>query len=262
MIREPLKNHYIGMNKEFRYRGEEPTRIETLSDAIFALAITLLLISTSPPSSFQQLRLFVLEIIPFGMCIALISILWHEHFIFFIRYGFRNGYIVMLNTILLFILLFYVYPLKYLTKIMVSIFGWMITGSDSLLNEFKAMMKDGNMSELMVIYGLGAASLFIVFALMYRYAYKKADELELNEIERFDTRWSIKSNVLMASVPLLSSLLAIILAGNEALVGMVSGFTYFLYTPVMITFGRMFSKKRKKLLLKLAETEGNTPLSA
>lgn len=262
MLREPLKNHYIGMNKEFRYRGEEPTRIETLSDAIFALAITLLLISTSPPSSFQQLRLFVLEIIPFGMCMALISILWREHFIFFVRYGFRNGYIVMLNTILLFILLFYVYPLKFLTKIIVHIFGWMITDSDFLLKEFKAMMKDGDMAELMVIYGLGAASLFIVFALMYRYAYKRADELELNEIERFDTRWSIKSNVLMASVPLLSSLLAIILAGNDQLVGMISGFTYFLYTPIMVTYAQVYNKKRKKLLLALAESESNSPLSA
>jgi uncharacterized membrane protein len=236
------------MNKEFRYRGEGPTRIETLSDAVFALAITLLLISTSAPANFQQLRLFVLEIIPFAMCIALITMLWFEHFIFFIRYGFRDRYIVLLNSLLLFILLFYAYPLKFLTKVIFLIFGWMITGSETLGAQFLDMMKGGNMAELMIIYGLGAASLFLVFTLMYRYAYKKADELDLNEIERFDTRASIRTNLLMASVPLLSVLLALLLAGNDRLVGMVSGFTYFLYTPLMVIHSKRTARKREKLL--------------
>ena len=43
MVREALGKHYIGMNKEFRFRGEEPGRLENFSDAVFALAITLLL---------------------------------------------------------------------------------------------------------------------------------------------------------------------------------------------------------------------------
>ena len=47
MIRESIGKHYIGMNKEFRFRGEEAGRLENLSDGIFALAITLLLVSTT-----------------------------------------------------------------------------------------------------------------------------------------------------------------------------------------------------------------------
>ena len=42
MIRDGLKKHYIGMNKEFRYRGEKPRRLENFNNAVFALAITLL----------------------------------------------------------------------------------------------------------------------------------------------------------------------------------------------------------------------------
>ena len=47
MFRDVIKKHYMGMNQGFRYRGEEPGRLENFSDAVFALAITLLLISTT-----------------------------------------------------------------------------------------------------------------------------------------------------------------------------------------------------------------------
>ncbi len=38
MIREFIKKHYHGLKQEFRFRGEEPVRLEILSDAVFALA--------------------------------------------------------------------------------------------------------------------------------------------------------------------------------------------------------------------------------
>src|SRR6185295_5679828 len=115
MIRDALKKHYIGMNKEFRNRGEEPGRLENFSDACFALAITLLLISTSPPTSFLQVKRFAYDLIPFLCCIGVIVAIWHQHFIFFFRYGLRNGQIIALNSLFLVIVLFYVYPLKFLT---------------------------------------------------------------------------------------------------------------------------------------------------
>ncbi len=55
MIRQGLKKHYIRLNKEFRYRGESGGRLEAISDSVFALAIALLLISTSPPEKFEDI---------------------------------------------------------------------------------------------------------------------------------------------------------------------------------------------------------------
>ncbi|MBX2961182.1 MAG: DUF1211 domain-containing protein [Cyclobacteriaceae bacterium] len=252
MIRDRLKTHYIGMNKEFRYRGEETTRIETLSDAVFAIAIGLLLISATPPVTYYQLQQFTKDIIPFALCIALISIVWYEHFLFFVRYGFRNPYIVFLNIVLLFTVLFYVYPLKFLMRllsIMYSNYFIMLRDGNSqeLWQEYAFIMEGGDMSNLMAIYGIGAAAIFTLLMLMYRYALKKSAELELNEIEIFDTKMSIRSNLLMTVVPIFSVVLALVY--RHSIIGTAfSGFIYFLYMPIMFINGSRISRERKKLL--------------
>ena len=57
---------------------------------------------------------------------------------------------------------------------------------------------------LMVISGLGGAAVFSIFVLLHQHAWRLRDELELNELERYDTRASIRENCLLAAVPLLS----------------------------------------------------------
>lgn len=255
MIRDILGQNKIDANKDFNFRGKEPGRLENFSDAVFALAITLLLISTSPPTNFEQIRRFTFDLLPFLACITLIILIWHEHFIFFLRYGLRDGKMIALNTLFLVLILFYVYPLKFLTKLIILFPIAYLLGEESIISELKEMINPGDMSQLMVIYGVGATAVFLVLMQMYRYAYKKADDMGLNEIERFDTQTSIRTNLLMAVVPALSVILAILLR-NSWLAGPVSGFAYMLYTPLMFGHGRIIERKRKKLL-ESQESESN-----
>jgi hypothetical protein len=44
MIREKLIDRSIGDNQKFRWRSHESSRIEGLSDAVFAFAVTLLVV--------------------------------------------------------------------------------------------------------------------------------------------------------------------------------------------------------------------------
>lgn len=248
-----LRHLAPGLKKEngFKYRGVEPGRLENFSDAVFALAITLLLISTSPPTSFDQIKRFTFEIIPFSMCIVLIILIWHEHFTFFYRYGLRDRKVISLNTLFLVIVLFYVYPLKFLTRLILYPIARLVDQQE-LANEIGAMIKPNDIGALMMIYGFGAFAVFMVLSQMYRYAYKQADQLELTKLERFDTKESIQTNLLMASVPLLSVILAFLFR-NSWVAGPVAGFTYFLYTPILSIHGRRSTKKRIVLLNKQTE---------
>jgi uncharacterized membrane protein len=245
VIRESL-NKYLDPEPGFRYRGKEPGRLENFSDAVFGMAITLLLISTSPPVNFSELKRFTYELFPFLACITLIVLIWHEHYIFFQRYGLRTGRMIALNTLFLVIILFYVYPLKFLTKlILVGPLAY-LTGNELLLREIKSMIHAQDVGQLMIIYGIGATSVFLVLALMYRYALSMAELMDLTKLERFDTRMSMASNLLMASVPFISLVLAFFLR-NSFWAGPVAGFTYFLYTPLMFGFHGWVKRRRKTL---------------
>jgi uncharacterized membrane protein len=255
MIRQALTEKII--ETDFRLRGKEPGRLENFSDAIFALAITLLLISTSPPTNFEQVKRFAYELLPFLVCIALIMLIWHEHFKFFLRYGLRNIRMLVLNTLFLAIVLFYVYPLKFLTKIIILFPIGYLVGDQTLLNDLKNMIHAQDMGQLMIIYGFGATFVFLVLMQMYRYALSKADELGLSELEKFDTQTSIRTNLLMAVVPMASVVLSVTFI-NSWLAGPLAGFVYFLYTPMMFAHGNRSDKKRKTLIesMKQREQEG------
>lgn len=252
MLRSVFKDNRIGMNQEFRLRGEVQTRLETFSDAVFALSITLLIVSSSVPESFDDLIRVFADFIPFAFCMALITYIWYEHFLFFIRFGFRNKKIVLLNAILLFLILFFVYPLKFLSKILVGIYikplisalggdtQW-ILGPADMINDISQM------SWLIIIYGLFGTSIFFLMALMYKYALSKKEELQLSAVEEFDTRTSLQSLMIMGGVPFFSVLIALIFK-NSILGGVLGGFIYMLYIPLFIYFGKKNNRRRQKLL--------------
>lgn len=250
MVRQSLKKNSIGLNPDFRYRGEEQTRIETFSDAVFALAITLLIFSSRVPNSFDELKGFLYEIIPFGICMTLITYIWYEHYLFFVRYGFKSSRIVILNTLLLFSVLLYVYPLKFLFKVLVSLYasllGRLLGLNGASPPAFERMISGEDIPELMIIYGIGAAFIFLIFVLMYRYALSKKEDLKLSNLEIYDTKSSLQSAIIMSSVPVLSVLIVLIF-GKFIIGVMISGFVYMLYPFIFWIWSVKRSNLRKTI---------------
>jgi uncharacterized membrane protein len=95
-------------------RRHEVSRVEAFSDAVFAFSLTLLVVSLDVPKSYRELMALTAGFVPFACSFALLTWIWYEHNLFFRRYGLQDGYVVALNGALLFVVLFYVYPLKFL----------------------------------------------------------------------------------------------------------------------------------------------------
>ena len=148
----------------FRWRSHEITRIEGFSDAVFGFAVTLLIVSLEVPRTSTEL----LETMHgFGAFVATFIILvgvWRAQFIFFRRYGLEDNTTVSLNLALLFTVLFFVYPLKFL-------FGMLFTNL-----RMKAMVETAHglvpavlpehKKWIFMIFALGYVAVFSVFALL------------------------------------------------------------------------------------------------
>ena len=212
--------------------GREVSRIEGFSDAVLAFALTLLVVSLEVPHTYEELMATMKGFVPFAICFALLMQIWFKHYGFFRRYGLQDPSTRVLNAVLLFIVLFYVYPLKFLwSNLVIRHAGEGATG-----------LSQGRV--LMVIYGLGGAAVFSIFVLLHLHAWRLRDDLELNELERFDTRAAIRENVLLTAVPALSILLAVSLP--DRLVSL-AGLVYFVYAPLMTWNGMRDGKNRRIL---------------
>src|SRR5438128_6699961 len=113
MLREKLIDRRFGDNKKFRWRSHEVSRTEGLSDAVFGFAITLLVVSLEVPRTFAELMYAMRGFGAFAISFTLLFIVWYNQFKFFRRYGLQDNATMVLNGILLFVVLFYVYPLKF-----------------------------------------------------------------------------------------------------------------------------------------------------
>lgn len=247
MLRDQLRSNKVGMNRDFKYRGESQTRIETLSDGVFALAIALLVLSSSVPERFDELLLSLEDLIPFAICITLLMLVWYEHYLFFIRYGLQDAKTVALNALLLFLILFYVYPLKFLFKVLYKLFYAIFTNDQEVATElFTVILQPDEGPTLMIIYGAGVALIFFVLALMYRYALKKRDELGLTDREIFDTKTSLYNNLIMGGIPVISLLIALFQIGGTRTAFTLSGMSYMLYSLAMPMYHVLRNRKRRK----------------
>lgn len=245
MIREKMVDKNIGQSRKFRWRGHEISRIEGLSDAVFAFAITLLVVSLEVPETFTELAETMHGFGAFLVSFLLLFLVWFNQYKFFRRYGLQDTITVMLNAALLFVVLFYVYPLKFLFTFLIDRF----TGGHGEVHlpngSVAAMIKnDREMASLMVIFNLGYLAVFGVFVLLFWHAYRKRKELELNELERFDTLESVQECALNCGIAIVSLLIVVI--GGAARAGM-AGMAYMLTPFVMMVNGKIMGRRRKRL---------------
>ncbi|WP_439633760.1 TMEM175 family protein [Glycocaulis sp.] len=196
---------------QFRWRGENVSRLENLSDIIFALVLTLAALQ-SIPSSFDELVGLWRGAISIAVCFALVLLIWRTHHVFFRRYGLDDATVTALNALLLFLVLIYIYPLKFMTDFVVNYF----TGGFGNVEEVTGVLTLTQVPVLYAIYGGFFGAVYGVFALLYAHALRHADALELTTQERSWTRFEIEFSLGTTGLSLAVIALAFLLPDSIA----------------------------------------------
>jgi uncharacterized membrane protein len=201
----------------FRHRAREVSRIEAFSDVVFGFALTLIVVSLEVPKTYEEL-MHVLKGVPaFAICFATLMWIWYEHHKFFKRYAMHDGVTITLNAALLFVVLFYTYPLKFIFA--------MAT---------RAIPSSGNGIRIFTIYGIGFIGTFALLFILFFRAWSHRRRLQLTEFEVHDTVTSLMMYSAWISVGLFSIALANF--GPRNLVGL-AGWSYFLLGPISAFLG-------------------------
>jgi uncharacterized membrane protein len=215
----------------FRWRGGEITRLEAFCDVVFGFALTLLVVSLEVPRNYTEMMAAMRGFLPFAICFAQLVMIWRAHYQFSRRYGLEDPYTVLLNIVLLFLVLFYVYPLKFVfTMLSNQIFG----------GEAAIGVTWHEAQVLMLIYAAGFTAVFLLFALMYAHAYKLRSQIGLDAVEVLETRVSLEQVSIMALTGAISFALAL---KNPAW----AGWWYFILGPALGVHGAIYGKRVRLL---------------
>jgi uncharacterized membrane protein len=282
MIREHLFHKRAPADPMFRWRGGDVSRLEGLSDGVFAVTLTLLVVSLQVPTTFYELWLTIRDLpvflacfaVPttfyelwltirdlpvFLACFAMLMMVWRYHYLFFRRYGLEDFPTSFLNGAFLFVILFYAYPLKFL-----STFLWRLILGEGLQPMFA--LPEGiewgqgsflQRSGMMYFYGFGVVGVFGLLALLLIHAYRKREELELDELERYLTLASIRSQLVTVAIAVVS-LLVLALGGQPGYAGIVYFLMPLLHPPLGIVQGARAEKIHQRLLAAARSSNGDS----
>jgi uncharacterized membrane protein len=209
------------------------TRLESLTDAVFGFSIALLIVSVEVPPDFRGLIDTMKGFAGFALSFAMLILVWVYHYRFFRHFKLEDNTTIVLNSLLLFVVLFYVYPLKYVFSVIAAMMG----------GTFPVSFDE--VAVLMSIYSAGFAAVFAVFALMYLHASRSRTKLRLTAGEAISAAEQVGNCVIMSGAGLVAATLAIALPTPWA--GPIAGFSYFFIGPAQWMNSHRFARKRAAL---------------
>jgi uncharacterized membrane protein len=207
------------------------TRLETLSDGVFAFSATLLVVSLEVPRRFTDLVANLYGFIAFGLTFIALVLIWSVHRAFFRRYALNDSWTLIFNSTLLFVILFYVFPLKFVAQALIESLG--LVPATAVRTDLGGIE---NLSTLFIIYGGGFAALFLCVALMYRHAHRMSKHLGLSTHEEREARFLFRHYSIFVVVALLSIGLALLDVGLR---WGTPGFAYVLLGPLCYGHGKL-----------------------
>lgn len=216
----------------FRWRGTAVTRVEGFTDSVFAFAVTLLVVALEVPHTYEGLLDVMRGFPAFVICFALLMTFWNAHYRFHRRYGLEDVPTRLLTMAIIVLVLFFVYPLKFLfTLLTVQLFGLDLHNAPQLEGREQVL-------SLYMLYGAGLGGVWGLYAVLYAYALRRRKEMQLDAAEILYTKASLAENLIYVGVCALSITLALATASDW-----LPGFIYFLLGPLQALNGWWFGRR-------------------
>ena len=214
----------------FRWRGTDVTRIENLSDIAFAVALGMIISGVDAPQTFSELVKFLIFSVPAAAAFAVLVEIWMAHYTFFRRYGSADTRIIVYNAILIFLVLYMAYPLRFAFD---SFFAWAITMTtgDSSRHLEIGVMNFKTSGYIIALFGTIYGLAYAILAMMYGYVgRKRATDLALNATELRMTRRDALIKWCQAALAFCVALIGYLTPLN----GMAGALLFFSFAPRVI----------------------------
>jgi uncharacterized membrane protein len=195
---------------------------------VFGFAITLLVVSLEVPANFDQLLQVMRGLPVFAVTFAILLMMWQEHHTLFKRFPCADGVTIWLNGALLFVVVSYIYPLKFL-------FSGIVGPAGMRFGQTSSFIRLEQMMTLMLVYGAGFAAIFLLFAAMYWRAARR----EADPAGRHEARVAVGHSFVYVGVAASSMVLAVF-GGNYA--SAYSGMAYGLTGPCQALYHGLTSR--------------------
>lgn len=198
----------------FRLRGAGLTRLEGLTDAAFALALTYLVISLDAiPENWPALVAALKQMPAFAASFAVLLPIWALHVNWSRRYGLEDGAAIALTGVLIFAVLVFVYPLKIACA---SFFAWI---SGGWLPPAMALSSVEELRGQFVVFTGGYLVLGLAVAALYALALGRSAALALDAYERHETVTELQACLLLAATGLHGLVWSLLLPAGWSFIG-------------------------------------------
>jgi hypothetical protein len=219
-------------------RPAETSRLLAFSDGVFALSATLLVVTLGAvPGSYDELTDAVARFPAFSLAFAALVSVWWNHRQFFAAYPLGDGWTVVLNSVLLLVVLLYVYPLKLLAEVVSERFLGAAT-------DVTAGMGESEIRGLYLVFGAAVLAVTALLAALHVRAWLARQELWLDEVGRFELRQETLVYGAIAGIAAVSMLVA------AAGLGLGWGLPLWVYvlSPAVVVAERVLTRERRREL--------------
>ncbi|MBI2427671.1 MAG: DUF1211 domain-containing protein [Ignavibacteriales bacterium] len=245
MIREKLSKTNYGKEVGFNWRGGDISRIEGFSDNVFGFALTLLVVTLEVPRTFTQLEETFHGFIGFALAFALLAVVWYDHYQYFRRFGLDDRFVLWMNFLLLFVVVFFVYPTKFLATLLVKMFSGMSINVTLADGTVVRAIENHQWPTMMVAYGIGFIVIYAIYFFMYLHAYRQREHLELTATELVHTKGEMAGHCANCCIGLIS--ISLVIFGGPGM-AFYSGMMYWLIGPAQGIIGYRRGKNIRSLL--------------